>query len=87
MSFGKQCKLPFPVSSSHSNSPFDLIHLDIWGPYKITTSNGCKYFLTLVDDFSRTTWNFLLPTNSMCHLLYNLSLHMLQIIFKQPLRP
>lgn len=30
----KQKRLPFPVSASHSSSPFDLIHIDIWGPYK-----------------------------------------------------
>lgn len=34
--------------------------MDLWGPYKVPTMNGNKYFLTVVDDFSRFTWVFLL---------------------------
>lgn len=38
----------------------ELIHLDVLGPYKINTFDGFKYFLTIVDDFSRATWTYLL---------------------------
>nr|GEY43521.1 ribonuclease H-like domain-containing protein [Tanacetum cinerariifolium] len=31
----------------------DLIHLDLWGPYRVTSREGYRYFLTIVDDFSR----------------------------------
>lgn len=40
---------------------FSLVHMDVWGPYNHPTINKCKYFLTLVDDFSRATWTYLLP--------------------------
>ena len=40
--------------------PFDIIHVDIWGPYSQFTYKTCRYFLTIVDDFSRYTWVFLL---------------------------
>ncbi|XP_075087492.1 uncharacterized protein LOC142169523 [Nicotiana tabacum] len=30
----KQCRLQFPVSSSRSTDIFQLMHLDVWGPYK-----------------------------------------------------
>lgn len=33
----------------------------LWGPYRISTLNGC-YFLTIVDDYTRTTWTHLLST-------------------------
>lgn len=33
-SLSKFTKLPFKPSDSHASSPFDLIHIDIWGPYK-----------------------------------------------------
>lgn len=56
----KQTRLPFPSSSIKSTSPFDLIHMDIWGPYKVATLDGNKYFLAVVDDYSRMTWVFLL---------------------------
>ena len=43
---------------------FELLHVDIWGPYPYNTYNGCKFFLTIVDDFSRSTWVHLLSHKS-----------------------
>ncbi|KAK4384958.1 Retrovirus-related Pol polyprotein from transposon RE1 [Sesamum angolense] len=56
----KQSRLPFSTCEIHSKNPFELIHVDLWGPYKTPTLDGCNYFLTVVDDFSRATWTFLL---------------------------
>lgn len=59
----KQTMLPFPQhSSSHASQFFSLIHMDLWGPYHVAKTHGCKYFLTLVDDYSHATWTFLLST-------------------------
>ncbi|WVY94711.1 hypothetical protein V8G54_033799 [Vigna mungo] len=52
----KQRKLPFSNSSSKTMKIFDLIHIDIRGPCNILSMRGFKYFLTIVDDFSRYTW-------------------------------
>jgi len=38
--------------------------VDTWGPYKHATNHGFKYFLTIVDDFSRGTWTYLLSSKS-----------------------
>lgn len=43
--------------------PFALIHLDIWGPYHARNHDWARFFLTIVDDFSRGTWVFLMQTN------------------------
>ncbi|XP_075086125.1 uncharacterized protein LOC142168857 [Nicotiana tabacum] len=43
---------------------FELIHIDTWGPYKITTYYGYMHFFTIVDDYSRGTWTFLLSTKN-----------------------
>lgn len=51
----KQCRLPFPVSNSKSSAVFKLVHLDIWGPYKVPTYDRKRYSVTVVDDFSRYT--------------------------------
>jgi len=56
----KQTRLSFPISSIQSAKIFDLIHCDIWGPQKIETHSGAHYFLTIVDDYSRFTWVFLM---------------------------
>lgn len=58
--FPKQTSLPFPMSNNRSFKVFDLIHVDIWGPYKVETISRARYFLTLVDDFSITTWVYLM---------------------------
>lgn len=54
----------FPLSSSRASRIFELVHVDIWGAYKCTTYNGYKYFLTIVDDYSRATWIHLMSTKS-----------------------
>ena len=56
----RQHRLPFPHSVIHSTAKFQLLHVDIWGPYHTPTYNKFRYFLTIVDDFSRTTWTYLL---------------------------
>ena len=56
-------KLPFPLSSSKSKKCFDLIHVDVWGLYSFTSIHGHKYFLTIVDDYSRYTLVFSLKKN------------------------
>jgi transposase InsO family protein len=43
---------------------FDLVHIDTWGPFYVLTKDGFRYFLTIVDDFSRATWNYLLKNKS-----------------------
>lgn len=53
-------KLPFSPSLTCATSIFELIHMDIWGPYKVPYQNKYRYFLTIVDDFSRHTWIYLL---------------------------
>ena len=40
--------------------PFNLVHMDVWGPFSVPTSDGHRYFLTLVDDATRATWLFLM---------------------------
>ena len=60
----RQVRLPFHNSSFRSLQCFDLVHMDVWGPYKITTHNKMKFFLTLVDDYSRWTWIYLMHLKS-----------------------
>ncbi|KAL2921093.1 Retrovirus-related Pol polyprotein from transposon RE1 [Bienertia sinuspersici] len=57
-------KLPYTISQLRASKPFELIHLDIWGPYKVSARGGYKYFMTVVDDHSRVTWVTLLKQKS-----------------------
>ncbi|CAN1321331.1 Retrovirus-related Pol polyprotein from transposon RE2 [Linum perenne] len=60
----KQKRLPFPVSVSRAPAIFDLIHCDIWGLYQVSAFDGYRYFLTLVDDYSRVTWVYMMKLKS-----------------------
>ena len=43
---------------------FELIHLDIWGPFSKMSIHDRKYFPTIVDDFSCFTWVILLKSKA-----------------------
>ncbi|PON32720.1 LOW QUALITY PROTEIN: Ribonuclease H-like domain containing protein [Parasponia andersonii] len=47
-----------------ASTPFDLMHYHIWGPYHVSSHSGHQYFVTLIDDYSRFTWIFLLKDKS-----------------------
>ena len=50
----------FSSSENKAKECFDLIHCDLWGPYKVPTSCGALYFFTIVDDCSHAVWIYLL---------------------------
>lgn len=60
----KQTRTVFPHSSIKTCTACSLLHLDVWGPYKETTYDRCRFFFTIVDDYTRMTWIFLLQHKS-----------------------
>jgi hypothetical protein len=60
----KQRKLSFSLSHSIASSSFELLHCDIWGPLATPSVHGHKYFLTIVDDYTRFVWILLLKTKA-----------------------
>jgi hypothetical protein len=60
----KQHRLPFHVSTSISKRSFDLIHCDIWRPFSVKSTNSSSYFLTIVDDYTRFIWVYLMQSKS-----------------------
>lgn len=61
---GKSHKVSFEASSHRTSSPLDYIHADLWGPEKHFTFGGSKYFLFLVDDYSKKVWIYPLKAKS-----------------------
>jgi transposase InsO family protein len=60
---GKHRRAPFPsVAKFRATEPLELVHADLCGPISPTTEGGNRYFLLLVDDFSRLMWLYLLKT-------------------------
>ena len=60
---GKSHQLPYPVSSSESSSPLELIFSDVWGPAP-TSVGRYDYYVSFIDDFSKFTWIYLLKHKS-----------------------
>ncbi|XP_019248461.1 PREDICTED: uncharacterized protein LOC109227719 [Nicotiana attenuata] len=82
----KQTRLPFPISHSKSASSFQLVHMDVWGPYRVNTHNGYRYFLTLVDDSTRMTWTFLLRLKSDVYVVLTDFLHLVENQFSTTIK-
>ncbi|KAI5324129.1 hypothetical protein L3X38_033202 [Prunus dulcis] len=52
----------FSLKFTKSLVPFSLVHSDVWGPAKITTPGGARWFVTFIDDCTRMTWVSFLQT-------------------------
>lgn len=52
-------------------SSFDLLHMDVWGPSSITSLDGYRYYLSIVDDFTRFTWIFPMQSYSDCYSIHD----------------
>lgn len=53
-------RLPFSEGTSTSTHPFDILYIDLWGPYKTLSLDGVSFVLTIFDEFTRCTWTHLL---------------------------
>ena len=50
----KQSRGEFMSSNKNAFGVFEMIHCNLWGPYKTPAFCGAHYFLTIVDDYSRS---------------------------------
>lgn len=53
-----------PRVNKRASAPFELVHSDVWGLFPVEFRTGYKYFVTLVDDYSRLTWLFAMKSRS-----------------------
>lgn len=56
----KSSRLSFPVSKSRATFPFEIVHSDVWGPASLESFDGYRFYVTFIDDFSRTSFVYLL---------------------------
>ncbi|GJR69899.1 putative reverse transcriptase domain-containing protein [Tanacetum coccineum] len=56
----KTTKEVFNLSDHKTESLGDVIHLDVWGPYRVTSRDGYRFFLIVLDDYTGAVWVYLL---------------------------
>lgn len=65
---------------------FELLHIDIWGPFFVSNVEGYMYFLTIVDDHTRVTWIYLLRTKDEFLKVFPDFLTMIEMKYKAVVR-
>ena len=86
------CKLEKLSASSFNNSihnstaPFDLVHLDVWGPSCDPTIDGSRYYVVFIDNFSHYTWIYLLKSRSKVVLKYKYFAKMVYTQFSKKIK-
>jgi histone deacetylase 1/2 len=73
----KSHQLPYPVSTSVSTTPLELVFSDVWGPAP-TSVGRHNYYVSFIDDFSKFTWIYLIKKNLMFLKSFIISKHSLK---------
>lgn len=60
---GKSTRKPFG-KATRAETPLQLIHSDICGPMNVKERHGRSYFLTMIDDYTRFGYTFLISHKS-----------------------
>jgi len=59
-----KAKMAHKKSETVSSEVLDLVHTDICGPMQTTAPGGNKYFMTMIDDYSKHCTVYLLKRKS-----------------------
>lgn len=60
----KHHRASFPKEGKRATEMLELIHSNLCGPMETTSAGGSRYFLTLIDDFTRKVFIFFLKEKS-----------------------
>jgi hypothetical protein len=76
----------FSPSINKSDAPFVLIHTDVWGPSRVVSLSSYWWFVSFIDDFSRTTWVYLLKDKSDVFAVFQMFHKMVQTQFNTSIK-
>ncbi|GJT58860.1 retrovirus-related pol polyprotein from transposon TNT 1-94 [Tanacetum coccineum] len=57
---GKSHRVSFGVGRHTTQGVIDYVHSDLWGPSQVESLGGKRYFLSIVDDYSKRVWVYIL---------------------------
>jgi hypothetical protein len=64
-----------------SDARFVLVHTDVWGPSQVVSLSSYRWFVSFINDFSHTTWFYLLKDKSDVFSIYKIFHKMVQTHF------
>ncbi|GKE92414.1 retrovirus-related pol polyprotein from transposon TNT 1-94 [Tanacetum coccineum] len=84
---GKSSKKPHkPKFEDTNQEKLYLLHMDLCGPMRVTSVNGKKYILVIVDDYSQFTWVKCLRSKDEAAAFIINFLKMIQVRLKETVR-
>ena len=66
----KSHKLSFSDSSIKASAPLEYLFCDVWGPSPVNAIDGSRYYLLIVDAFSRYCWVFTIHLKSQVSTMF-----------------
>ncbi len=63
----KMRKLPFENNRKRATNILELIRTDVNGPHNTTGYDGSRYFLSIIDDYSRLTNLYMINSKAEVH--------------------
>ncbi|KAA0026242.1 gag/pol protein [Cucumis melo var. makuwa] len=63
---GKMIKRPLTGKGYRAKKPLELIHSDLYGPMNVKARGGFEYFISFIDDYSRSVSPFSIVENASC---------------------
>ncbi|CAL5421419.1 unnamed protein product [Camellia sinensis] len=79
--FAKFHRYTYLPKHYQASKPFYLIHSDVWGPSKITTLSGKRWFVTFINDHTRLCWIYLMNKKSDVKTLFTNFYNMIETNF------
>jgi len=67
---GKSSKLPFHCRQTYANSFLHTLHTDVWGPASVSSYNGFRFYLLIVDEYSHYIWLFPMARKSNVAMIF-----------------
>lgn len=62
---GKKTRRSFPTGQAYrARDRLELVHMDLCGPMSMDSLGGSRYFMLLIDDFTRYNWVYFLTHKS-----------------------
>jgi Reverse transcriptase (RNA-dependent DNA polymerase)/gag-polypeptide of LTR copia-type/GAG-pre-integrase domain len=81
----RHARHPFASHGIRTRSPFEIVYSDICGPFP-ESHDGCKYFVTFTDDFTRFSWVFRLKKRDDIYNTYDKFKTMLKTQFDRVIK-